>query len=82
MSTVCPFRDLFGAPRTGAHSIRIPILDIALVDTVLTFIAAWLLQRVFFRETPYLTVLLILAILGEILHVVFCVKTPVTEWLA
>jgi hypothetical protein len=75
MSTGCPFRNLFGAPRTGVHSIRIPVLDIALVDTVLTFIVAWILQKAFFQNTPYLTVLLIFAILGEILHVLFCVKT-------
>ena len=78
----CPFSNLFGAPRTGAHSIRIPVLDIALVDTVLTFVAAWFLQRAFFQTTPYLTVLLIFAILGEILHVVFCVETRVTTWLS
>ena len=78
MSTGCPFSNLFGTPRTGVHSIRIPVLDIALFDTVLTFVAAWFLQKAFFHETSYLTVLLIFAILGEILHVLFCVKTRVT----
>jgi hypothetical protein len=38
--------NFFGAPRTGAHAIRIPVLDIALVDTALTAVAAyWLSQQ-------------------------------------
>ena len=81
MSKTCPFSDLFGNPREGVHSVRIPVLDIAFVDTALTFIVAWFLQKTFFRETPYITVLVLFALLGEFLHIIFCVKTPVRDLL-
>ena len=29
----CPFKDILGSPRMGVHSMRIPVLDISLVDT-------------------------------------------------
>ena len=32
------YKDIFGIPGTGLHATRIPILDIALIDTVFTII--------------------------------------------
>ena len=37
----CPYSDIFGAPGTGVHRWRIPILDIALVDTLMTILLAF-----------------------------------------
>lgn len=77
----CPFKDIFGTPGEGVHSTRIPVLDIALVDTVATIVTAFLIQKVFYPDTPYLTVLILFTILGEILHYLFCVNTKVTSYL-
>ncbi len=33
------YKNSLGAPRTGVHALRIPLLDVALVDVVLTWIA-------------------------------------------
>jgi len=74
----CPFKDVLGKPGTGIHAMRIPGTDIALVDTVATFVGAWFIQKKF-RQYTYLQVLLFLFILGEILHVIFCVKTPISK---
>ena len=73
----CPFKDLFGKPRTGAHSFR--IADIAVVDTVATLIAAWFIHKQFFPGQSYWTVLLIFFIIGELLHYLFCVETTVIK---
>jgi len=73
---LCEYKDALGVPRQGVHKYRIPILDIALVDTVLTFIGAWLIQRYLFPETSYWIVLLLFFALGELLHVVFCIRSP------
>ena len=67
----CPYKDLFGAPGTGAHSIR--FLGFAVVDTLLTVLLAAL--------TAYLTKTSLLAnfvawfVLGEILHYAFGTNT-------
>jgi len=73
----CPFKNLFGAPGTGAHSIR--IADVAVVDTVATVVAAWFLHKQFFPGQSYWTVLLIFFIIGELLHYLFCVETTVIK---
>lgn len=73
----CPFKDIFGKPRTGAHAFR--IADVAVVDTVATLIAAWFIQKRFFPGQSYWTVLFIFFIVGELLHFAFCVDTTVTR---
>jgi len=71
-------KDLFGAPGTGVHSWR--IADIAVVDTAMTVIAAWLFSK--WAHKPFLTVFLILFLIGEIMHLVFCVDTKVVKLLS
>jgi len=74
----CPFKDILGKPREGSHSIRIPLLDISLVDTVLTFIGAYFIQKQF-PKYSYLQVLIAFFVLGELLHILFCVKTQIAK---
>lgn len=76
----CPFKDILGSSRMGVHSTRIPVLDIALADTLMTIVAAFFIQKFMYPNTPYMTVLILFAILGEILHVVFCVDTRVVQF--
>jgi hypothetical protein len=76
----CPYKSIFCDPKTGAHSMRIPGLDIAVVDTTLTFVGAWAIQRVWFPGVAYWKVFLVFFLIGELMHYLFCVKTRVLEY--
>lgn len=71
----CAYKNQFGEPGTGVHSYR--IFDIAVVDLGLTIIVALILSWLF--KWNFLTVLLILIVLGIILHRMFCVNTTVNK---
>jgi len=76
--SACPFqkyRDVFGTPRTGFHAVR--IFDLAALDIAGTIVAAWAIARG--MRWAFGWVLLILLLIGEILHVLFCVETPVVK---
>ena len=73
MSRSCPFKDIFGKPGTGVHSIR--IANFAVVDTLLTILGAFLISKYF--KTPFLITLLFFFLLGELLHWIFCVDSKV-----
>ena len=75
----CPFKDILGKPGEGVHALRIPGTNIAFVDTALTFIGAYFIQKKWYPETSYIKVLLAFFIIGEILHLLFCVTTPITS---
>ena len=68
---------MFGAPRTGLHSIRIPVLDIALVDTVATVALAGAIAWV--TGLNFWLTLAVLFVVGEIAHKIFCVRTQVVK---
>lgn len=70
----CQFKDIFGYPRIGAHEKRIPVLDIAFTDTILTVIVAWVIYK-YCNYTSYWKVLGVLILIGIIAHELFCVKT-------
>jgi hypothetical protein len=70
----CPFANIFGAPRTGVHSIR--FFDIALVDLSVTVLLAYLTRK-FFCNFWYS--LLVWVLSGIILHRLFCVNTTIDE---
>jgi hypothetical protein len=73
----CPYKNLFGAPGTGAHSYR--FMGLAVVVVVLTFVAAGLLSWTF--RTPYWPTLLVLFLAGIALHRLFCVRTTLDKLL-
>lgn len=81
---LCQYSDMFGKPGTGLHRFR--ILDIAIIDVVLTMIGAYFLSR-FYRDTEksftlvYLKYLLYLFLLGIFLHRLFCVRTTIDKLL-
>ena len=76
--------DLFGRPGEGAHRWRIPCIDIALVDTVATLIAAAVVAALF--GWKFWIVAVALFVIGFVLHVLFGVRTklaaPVVDWLS
>ena len=73
--------DFFGVPRKGIHSYRIPLLDISVVDTALTFFAAYYVQKNYYKKTPLLNVFLGLMVLGIIVHKLFAVDTKINKTL-
>jgi hypothetical protein len=74
---LCKYKDMFGKPNTGLHSIR--IFNIAIVDVLLTFVLAYIITGVF--HTRFYVTLLVLFISGIILHRLFCVKTTIDKLL-
>ena len=71
----CPYTNLFGAPGTGAHSIR--FFGFAVVDVALTVLAAWI-TAVYFRFGFWITLLGWFAA-GIVLHRFFCVRTTIDK---
>ena len=70
----CPFKnlsDIFGETGKGVHSFR--ILDVAIIDYILTILLAFLLGWA--TGIPVVIMTIILFILGIILHVLFGVNT-------
>ena len=73
---LCKYKDLFGIPGTGVHAIRIPILDIALVDTLMTIILAFVISK--FSNYSFISILVILLFLAIIFHSLFCVNSKLS----
>jgi len=72
---LCPYKDVFGKPGTGVHALR--VFDIAVVDVVLTVIAAYYISG-YYRWSLKWTVFWAFVI-GELFHYVFCVETTVIK---
>ena len=74
---LCKYKNIFGAPNTGAHSYR--FFNIAIVDVILTILAAFIISYIFNINFSY--TLLSLFILGIISHHIFCVRTTIDKLL-
>lgn len=72
---LCKYKNILGVPGKGVHSYR--IFNIAIVDVILTLIAAYIISYVF--KKSFMWVSIILFILGIILHRLFCVRTTVDK---
>lgn len=81
MDPFCKYKNAFGAPHQGFHSSRIG--PFAAGDTLVTIIAALILTFLWNpgcatkeeRMAYFILCLIFLVFLGEIFHLVFCVKT-------
>jgi len=73
----CPYRYAFGKPGEGAHSYR--FMGIAIVDTVLTFLGAWLITLG--TGYPIQVTFVAFFVLGEILHYYYGTQTAVLTML-
>ena len=67
----CPYANILGEVGKGVHSIR--LFDFAIIDTLLTVLAAYLISKSF--KVKFWKALLGLFILGEILHYIFGVNS-------
>ena len=71
------YKDIFGEPNTGLHSIR--IFNIAIIDVLMTIIAAYIIS--YFTGYSFYIVLFVLFLLGIFLHRIFSVKTTIDKLL-
>ena len=71
MFGLCKYKHLFGEPNAGLRKYR--IFDIAISDTIIVIICAWLIA--WFFKWPFLPTLLGIFILGIFVHRAFCVRT-------
>lgn len=72
----CKYADMFGIPGQGLHKYR--IFNIAIADVLLTFIVAYLINLMF-PKYSYITILIMLFLVGIMLHRIFCVKTTIDK---
>ena len=72
---LCKYRDVFGKPNTGFHSIR--LLDVAILDVIGTLLIAWATSALF-NAPLWLTIFLWFAI-AVFMHRIFCVNTTINK---
>ena len=78
MSTsLCQYRDIFGKPGTGLHSIR--FMNLAIVDVIFTLLGAILFSYIT-KISVYYTIPGIFLI-GIVVHHMFCVRTTIDKLL-
>lgn len=77
MVSLCDYKDIFGKPGQGAHSVR--VFGIAIVDVISVLFVGWLISYNF-KYNIYL-VLAVLFLLGIVAHRLFCVRTTVDKLL-
>ena len=75
MIDLCKYKDILGKPGEGVHSFR--IFNIAIVDVILTIIAAYIITYI--TKINFLNSLLGMFILGIISHRLFCVRTTIDK---
>lgn len=85
--SLCQYKNLFGEPRTGIHSLRIPIIDVGFYDvffTILLGLFIALMSILFFKtnikHTIIITQIFVFA-LGIVVHRIFCVRTTIDKLL-
>jgi hypothetical protein len=77
MVDLCKYKDILGKPNQGVHSYR--IFNIAIVDVLLTIIAAYILSIV--TGYKFIYTLIFMFVLGIISHRIFCVRTTIDKLL-
>ena len=84
--SLCKYKNVFGEPNTGIHSIR--IFNIAIFDVLATILVGIVLHKIIIVDLLKMNdkiklwmVLVVLFALGILLHKAFCVKTTVDKFL-
>ena len=82
--SLCKYKNIFGEPNKGLHSIR--IFDLAVVDVISTILLGiiihYCLEKFFNYYIKLWIILVILFISGIILHRLFCVRTTIDKLLS
>ena len=80
---LCKYKDIFGKPGQGIHSIR--LFDIAVIDVIMTIVAGYYLHKynlfnnLFGREFSQYEIIILLFVLGIVFHKIFCVETKINS---
>lgn len=74
---LCDYKNIFGKPKEGVHSLR--FMNIAIVDFSLTILFSFFIAKIF-NINIFATVLSAF-LLGIAAHRIFCVKTTVDSLL-
>ena len=72
---LCKYRDSFGKVGTGVHSLR--LFNIAIVDTLLTLVLAYIINS--YLKSNLLIIFFLLLVLSIAIHKAFCVQTTLTK---
>lgn len=82
--SLCKYKNVFGEPNTGIHSIR--IFDFAIFDILSTILVGIVIHQIIIVELLKMNdriklwmVIVFMFILGIVLHRLFCVKTTVDK---
>lgn len=78
MVDFCKYRHVFGIERQGVHRYR--LFNIAIVDMVLTIIAAVVIALPISLPLHFIVVFFILLVIATLLHRLFCVDTTITRF--
>ena len=85
--SLCQYKNLFEEPRTGIHSLRIPIIDVGFYDVLFTILLGLFISVIpilFFNTNTKKTIILsqiFVFLSGIIIHRLFCVRTRVDKLL-
>jgi hypothetical protein len=82
--TLCDYKNLLGEPNKGIHSVRVGkgvfgSDGLAVFDIALAIALGWVISKIF--NMSFVMSLTISVIFGISLHRIFCVKTPVDQFL-
>ena len=69
---LCDYKDIFGKPNIGIHEKR--FLGYALNDIIGTIILSYILQY-FYKDISLIKLFIIMFLIGQICHIIFCVDT-------
>jgi hypothetical protein len=72
---LCKYKDIFGKPNKGIHSIR--FLNIAVVDFFMTVAIAFFIAK--FYDLPFYKIFILLIIFAIVIHKIFCVDTALNK---
>jgi hypothetical protein len=73
--SLCKYRDIFGKVGEGGHSLR--FFNIAVIDTLLTFVAAYIIN--YYLKSNVFLIFFILLLASIFIHRAFCVETTLTK---
>lgn len=74
---LCEYKDIFGQPNTGVHSIR--LFNIAMVDLLATALLGVFIKNTFKVKLDTIYIVLILVLVSIPIHMLFCVNTTLTK---
>lgn len=84
--SLCKYKNVFGEPNTGIHSIR--LFNVAIIDVIATLLAAIVFHQVIFvnllnigNTVKLWMVIVVFYLLGILLHRLFCVRTTIDKLL-